>query len=79
MGRARFLVQYGEQDELFPPAGMAAAHTQLEQRHAGTGRYRGSVHPGGHVFDGAMQDEAWAFLAEALDAPGAGRRAASGR
>jgi dienelactone hydrolase len=66
IGRARFLVQYGEQDELFSPAGMAAAHSRLEQRHAGTGRYRGSFHPGGHVFDAAMQDEAWAFLAETL-------------
>ena len=66
IGRARFLVQYGERDELFPPAGMAAAHTALEQRHAGTGRYRGSFHSAGHVFDAAMQEEAWAFLAEAL-------------
>jgi hypothetical protein len=29
-------------------------------------RYRGSFVPGGHAFDAAMQDEAWAFLAEAL-------------
>ena len=36
------------------------------RRHAGTTRYRGSFHPGGHVFDAAMQEEAWAFLAEAL-------------
>ena len=66
MGRARFLVQYGEEDALFPRAGMEAAHTHLLDRHAGTTRYRGSFHPGGHVFDAAMQDEAWAFLAEAL-------------
>ena len=54
------------EDELFPPAGMEAAHAHLLRRHAGTARYRGSFHPGGHVFDAAMQDEAWAFLAEAL-------------
>ena len=68
-GRAQVLVQYGEQDELFPPAGMRAAHDHLVRRHAGTARYRGSFHPGGHVFDAAMQDEAWAFLAEVLTAP----------
>jgi dienelactone hydrolase len=66
MGRARFLVQYREGDELFPPAGMAAAHDHLVQLHAGTDRYRGSFTPGGHAFDAAMQDAAWAFLAEAL-------------
>jgi hypothetical protein len=27
---------------------------------------RGSFTPGGHAFDAAMQEEAWAFLAEAL-------------
>jgi dienelactone hydrolase len=70
LGRARFLVQYGEGDELFPPAGMAAAHEQLVRRHTGTARYRGSFHPVGHVFDARMQEEAWAFLAEALAAPG---------
>ncbi len=66
MGRARFLVQYGENDELFPKAGMVEAHTHLLRRHAGTLRYRGSFHRGGHVFDTARQDEAWAFLTEAL-------------
>ena len=65
MGRARFLVQYRDEDELFPRAGMAEAHAQLLRRHAGTPRYRGSFPPGGHVFDAAMQEEAWAFLAEA--------------
>jgi predicted esterase len=70
LGRARFLVQYAEEDDLFPPAGMVAAHEHLVRRHAGTpARYRGSFHPGGHAFDGAMQDEAWTFLSEALAAP----------
>jgi dienelactone hydrolase len=66
MGRARFLVQYRTDDELFPGAGMAAAHDHLLRLHAGTMRYRGSFTPGGHAFDAAMQDEAWAFLTEAL-------------
>ena len=66
LGRARFLVQYRTDDELFPRAGMEAAHDQLLHLHAGTMRYRGSFGPGGHAFDAAMQDEAWAFLAEAL-------------
>jgi dienelactone hydrolase len=66
LGRARFLVQYRTDDELFPRAGMYAAHDQLLRLHAGTMRYRGSFVPGGHAFDAAMQDEAWAFLAEAV-------------
>ena len=66
LGRARFLVQYRENDELFPYAGMRAAHDHLLRLHAGTMRYRGSFRAGGHVFDAAMQDEAWAFLADVL-------------
>jgi hypothetical protein len=58
--------QYRIDDERFPRAGMEAAHDQLLRLHAGTKRYRGSFTPGGHTFDAAMQDEAWAFLAEAL-------------
>jgi dienelactone hydrolase len=66
IGRARFLVQYRTDDELFPLAGMQAAHHHLLALHAGTTRYRGSFHPGGHSFDAAMQEEAWAFLGHAL-------------
>jgi dienelactone hydrolase len=66
MGRARFLIQYRSDDELFPRAGMKEAHDHLLHLHAGTMRYRGSFFPGGHAFDAAMQDEAWAFLAKAL-------------
>jgi hypothetical protein len=66
MGCAQLLVQYRTDDELFPRAGMEAAHDQLCRLHAGSMRYRGSFTPGGHAFDAAMQDEAWAFLAEAL-------------
>jgi dienelactone hydrolase len=66
LGKARFLVQYRGDDELFPRAGMEAAHDHLLRLHAGTMRYRGVFTPGGHAFDTAMQAEAWAFLAEAL-------------
>jgi hypothetical protein len=45
---------------------MQAAHHHLLALHAGTTRYRGSFSPGGHSFDAAMQDEAWAFLGQAL-------------
>lgn len=66
MGQARFLVQYRTDDELFPLAGMKAAHDHLLQLHAGTQRYQGSFSSGGHAFDAAMQQEAWAFLGEVL-------------
>ena len=66
LGRARFLVQYAEDDELFSRAGMVAAHDRLQRLHAGTTRYRGSFSAGSHGFDAAMQEEAWAFLADAL-------------
>lgn len=66
LGRARFLVQYQTDDELFSRAGMEQAHDHLNCLHAGNNRYRGSFRPGGHAFDAAMQDEAWAFLGEVL-------------
>jgi hypothetical protein len=66
LGRARFLVQYRADDELFPCAGMEAAHDHLLQLHAGNNRYRGSFSSGGHAFDPEMQDEAWAFFTEVL-------------
>ena len=66
MGRARFLVQYRSDDELFPRAGMEQAHDHLNRLHAGDNRYRGSFWPGEHAFDVGMQDEAWSFLSETL-------------
>lgn len=71
LGRARFLVQYREADPLFPLAGMRAADARLSQLHAGGDRYRSGWWPGGHTFDGPMQDEAWRFLGGALGAGGA--------
>ena len=66
IGRARFLVQYRTDDELFPRTGMEQAHDHLNRLHADNDRYRGSFWPGGHAFDVGMQDEAWTFLSETL-------------
>ena len=66
VARARFLVQYRDDDPLFPAAGMRAAHIRLHELHAGGDRYRGTRRPGAHAFDGPMQDEAWSFLRTAL-------------
>jgi dienelactone hydrolase len=66
IARARFLVQYRTDDELFPRAGMEQAHDHLLRLHGDTMRYRGSLSSGRHAFDAAMQEEAWAFLSEAL-------------
>jgi len=56
------LVQYARHDPLFPPEGMDAAHRVLEALHADSGRYRGTFYDTGHVFDAAMQAEAWEFF-----------------
>lgn len=66
LGRARFLVQYRTGDDLFSYAGMEEAHRRLLRLHASTRRYRGSFSDGGHVFDAAMQAEAWDYLTETL-------------
>lgn len=58
------LVQFGERDELFPREGMTDADRRL-RRQLGS-RYRGTWHDAGHEFTGSMQDEARAFLTEAL-------------
>ncbi|WP_240675456.1 acetylesterase [Cellulomonas endophytica] len=66
----RVLVQYGRDDALFPPAGMAAAHEQLERRAADLpDAYRAAWWDRPHVFDRPMQDEAFDFLVGALWAP----------
>jgi hypothetical protein len=44
----------------------SGAVKELRRLHASTAHYRGSFTPGGQAFDATMQDEAWAFLAEAL-------------
>jgi dienelactone hydrolase len=69
LGRARFLVQYGREDPLFPPDGMRAAHERLLALHPDGDRYRGTFSDAGHVFDAGLQAEAWAFLGAALAGP----------
>jgi dienelactone hydrolase len=63
------LVQYLLDDALFAPDGMRAAHRLLTERYAGAGAptgYLGEFYPGPHRFDLAMQESAFAFLAESL-------------
>ena len=55
----RMLAQYCLQDHLFDVAGMRAAHAMLTERMP---LYTGSFHEKAHVFDAAMQHEAWRFL-----------------
>ena len=63
MGR-RVLVQYGAHDELFPPDGMTDADARL--RALLGDRYAGAWHDVGHEYTAAMQEEARAFLLDAL-------------
>lgn len=63
------LVQYNRQDDLFPPAGMAAAHERLSEIYLEQGApsaYRGSFFDGPHKFDLVMQDQAFAWLKDWL-------------
>ncbi|KAF2413646.1 hypothetical protein B1729_08805 [Microbacterium sp. B35-04] len=73
LGR-RVLVQYGERDELFPRQGMTDADTRL--RTLLGARYTGAWHDAAHEFTAAMQDEARAFLTQALIRPAHGDTAA---
>lgn len=58
------LVQYGARDHLFPSDGMTDADTRL--RALLGDRYTGAWHDVGHELTGEMQDEARAFLVDAL-------------
>ncbi|VXC62488.1 Acetyl esterase [Arthrobacter sp. 9V] len=60
----RVLVQYALDDPLFPEQGMREAHQHLVKDIPG--RYTGSFWQEPHIFTHAMQDEAAAFLASAL-------------
>ncbi|WP_369055599.1 alpha/beta hydrolase family protein [Kineococcus terrestris] len=57
------LVQFGTRDELFPAEGVRRADERIRARY-GDGPYTGSRHEAGHVFDAAMQREAFAWLDE---------------
>ncbi len=63
------LVQYDEQDDLFTPEGMQAAHLKLSAHYQSTRHpeaYRGQFYPGPHKFDLEMQSAAFTWLAENL-------------
>lgn len=61
---ARALVQYALDDQLFPEQGMRDAHAHLSS--ALPELYTGTFWQESHVFSKAMQEEAAAFLTEAL-------------
>jgi dienelactone hydrolase len=59
------LVQYDNEDDLFTPAGMHAAHERLSRHYAAAGRadaYTGQFYPGPHKFDLEMQRAAFGWL-----------------
>lgn len=59
------LVQYDQEDELFTPAGMAAAHDKINAHYAKVGSpdaYQGQFYPGPHKFDLEMQAAAFKWL-----------------
>jgi hypothetical protein len=63
------LVQYDEEDELFTPAGMRAAHARIVDHYAWAGApaaYVGQWYPGPHKFDLPMQAAAFDWLKATL-------------
>jgi dienelactone hydrolase len=63
------VVQYTRDDQLFPLAGMMAAHERIAQTYAAAGApaaYVGQFFDGAHCFDQAMQAAAFAQLARWL-------------
>jgi dienelactone hydrolase len=64
------LVQYDEQDDLFTPEGMRAAHARLSDHYAWAGApdaYVGQWYPGPHKFDLPMQRAAFDWLKANLE------------
>ena len=63
------LVQYDNEDDLFTPSGMHAAHEKLQQHYASMGAgeaYSGKFYPGPHKFDREMQENAFSWLKNIL-------------
>jgi hypothetical protein len=59
------LVQYDEEDGLFTPAGMRAAHRRIKEHYRSVGaaqNYVGQFYPGPHKFDLEMQTAAFEWL-----------------
>ncbi|MDR0569304.1 MAG: dienelactone hydrolase family protein [Spirochaetaceae bacterium] len=64
-GGVPLLVQYGEQDPLFSDAGKQESREKLQKIYGKMGfpeRYAGRFYAGGHQFDCAMQDDAFAWF-----------------
>ena len=61
----RLLVQYAQNDPLFPAQGMHDAHQLLDQLHA-PGQYSGAFWPVGHEFSHAMQEEVFGLFQSSL-------------
>lgn len=65
------LVQYDEDDGLFTPEGMKAAHARLSEHYRDVGapeNYVGQFYPGPHKFDVEMQTAAFRWLSRQLQA-----------
>jgi dienelactone hydrolase len=65
------MVQYAEEDELFPLEGMRAAHNRISAHYEAASAphaYVGQFYQGGHRFDKEMQDAAFSQLAVWLKA-----------
>jgi dienelactone hydrolase len=63
------LVQYDEEDNLFTPEGMRAAHERIGALYREAGRadaYTGQFYPGPHKFDVPMQEAAFTWLGDRL-------------
>jgi dienelactone hydrolase len=63
------LVQYDQEDDLFTPEGMMAAHERLRLHYASVGApdgYTGQFFPGPHKFDVEMQNAAFLWLKRQL-------------
>jgi dienelactone hydrolase len=59
------LVQYDQEDELFTPEGMQAAHERITLHYQKAGKpenYKGEFYPGPHKFDLEMQEVAFGWL-----------------
>ncbi len=66
------LVQYDDEDDLFTPEGMHAAHERIADHFAHVGAsdaYVGQFYPGPHKFDLEMQEAAFAWLRTTLSSP----------
>jgi len=67
------LVQYNRRDPLFDPRGMDDADALIRTCYGSSDGYTGEFYDGRHVFDAAMQESAFDWLASVLSPPPAVR------